>query len=165
MAHHGGLSKKGSIMRTRIMRWVLLGALLIILVAGGIHRTVVIAGDSGDRAVGSDGYGAGAYGAGQTTIRATEWAVAEGTVSRVSTSILVIDTASHGRLIVEGQSWAYAQSQGFTAQVSDQIVVTGFDEADELKAGSLHNESTGHRVRIRDDNGWPYWSMRYQRER
>ena len=152
-------------MRRHIIRWAILGALLVGLMWGGVNRTLAIVGNSDHRGAGSDGYGAGAYGAGQTTIRATEWEVAEGTVSRVSTSILVIDTASHGRLIVEGQSWAYAQSQGFTAQVGDQIMVAGFDEADELKAGSLHNESTGLKVRIRDDHGWPYWSMRYQRER
>ena len=150
-------------MATRIARWVLFGVLLTVLVWGGVNRTLALAGDGGDQSVGSEGNGAGAYGAGQTAIRATEWSVAEGSASRVDGSILLVDTESRGRLVVEGQSWAYARSQGFAAQVGDEIAVAGCDEAGEFKAGRLRNQTTGQEVLLRDDAGWSYWSNRYQR--
>jgi hypothetical protein len=151
-------------MVTRILRWIFLGGLLVVLVWGGANRTLAITGDSNGQTQPADGYGTRASGVGQTVIRAGDWTMAEGTVARVDGHAMLIDTDSHGRLVIEGQSWTYAQSQEFTAQAGDRIAVTGFDEAGEFKTGQLHNKTTGQQVLLRDEAGWPYWSMRYQRQ-
>jgi hypothetical protein len=151
-------------MVTRILRWILFGGLLVVLVWGGANRTLAIAGGSNEQTIRSEEYDARASGVGQTVTRAGDWTTVDGTVARVDGHTMLIDTASHGRLIIEGQSWTYAQSQEFTARAGDRIAITGFDEAGEFKAGRLANKTTGQQVLLRDEAGWPYWSMRYQRQ-
>jgi membrane protein implicated in regulation of membrane protease activity len=145
-------------MGKRIARLALFTTMLVVLVWGGIHRTQATLGEAVEASVSGE-----AYGAGQTTVRATEWFATEGTVSRVDSGALLIQTADRGAVLVEGESWAFAQSQQFTARKGDLVSITGFDEAGEFKAGRLHNQTTGQGVLLRDDNGWPYWSNRYQR--
>jgi hypothetical protein len=56
-----------------------------------------------------------------------------------------------------GQPRFFAE-QGITFQVGDEIVVIGFYENGQFKAGDITQVSTGLKVMLRDPNGRPLWA-------
>jgi len=95
-------------------------------------------------------------------VRAGEWSVIEAAVTAVDARALRLDAGAHGGLLVEGQSWAYAQEHGFTARPGDILAISGFQEAGEFKADILTHRATGQEVILRDRDGWPLWGGRYR---
>ncbi len=90
--------------------------------------------------------------------RVTEWQTVEGTVISVGPEALLIDLIDGRQVLVEGQPWLYGQSQGFTPRAGDQLVLTIFEEDEELKPGQINNRTTGQTVTLRLENGSPLWS-------
>jgi hypothetical protein len=96
------------------------------------------------------------------TDRVTEWQIVEGTVISAGEQALVVELTDGSQLLVEGQPWVYAQSQAFMPQANDQVVLTVFEEDDELKAGHIDNTSNGETITLRLEDGKPMWSASLQ---
>lgn len=87
-----------------------------------------------------------------------EWLPLEGTVQSVTDEALALILPDDEQILVEGRAWKYALESGFTTEVDNQILVTGFYEDGEFKFGSLEDLSTGLEATLRDASGRPMWS-------
>jgi hypothetical protein len=87
------------------------------------------------------------------------WYSAQGRITAINGDEMRVATTD-GEVLVEGQPWQYALGQGFTAQVGDEMRLSGYDEDDEFKVGWLENLSTGYGVMLRDETGRPGWAGR-----
>ncbi len=99
-----------------------------------------------------------------TTDHADEWQTLEGKVTGVDTD-MTMKTADGTVVVGLGQSW-YREQAGFTLKMEDEVVVTGFYEDGEFKAGTIENQTTGETLVLRDETGRPMWAgqgmQRYQ---
>lgn len=93
-----------------------------------------------------------------TTDHAGEWQTLEGKVTVVDTDV-TLQTSEGAVLVGLGQSW-YREQAGFTLKVGDEVVVTGFYEGGEFKAGTIENQTTGETLVLRDETGRPLWAGR-----
>ena len=126
---------------------------------------------AGRRAQGDDqgGYGSeaeddargGGDGAGQAQV--DEWVTLQGSVVSVDEDALVVQAGGE-QIEVENRPWWFAQEQGFSAQVGDQVVLVGFYENGEFEVGQLSNATSGQVVGIREENGRPEWAGRGRRD-
>jgi hypothetical protein len=87
-----------------------------------------------------------------------EWLTLQGTVASVDSNALVVQTRDGEQVTVENRAWWFAQDQGFSAQVGDEVRLTGFYEGDELEVGQIDDITTGQTVLVRDENGRPLWA-------
>ena len=87
-----------------------------------------------------------------------DWVMLQGEVTDVDESTMVIRLSSGESVTVEGRPWWFAQEQGFSAVVGDEIAVTGFYEGEKFEAGQLANNTTGLAIDIRQENGRPLWA-------
>lgn len=87
-----------------------------------------------------------------------EWITLQGHVTSVDESALVIRLSSGELVIVENRPWWFAQAQGFSAAVGDEVVLTGFFEGEEFETGQLANITTDLVIKIRQENGRPLWA-------
>jgi hypothetical protein len=76
---------------------------------------------------------------------------------------LADETSDGGQVTVENRPWLFAQEQGFSAQVGDQVTLTGFYEGDEFEVGQITDSTNGKAVRLRDESGRPGWAGRGRR--
>jgi hypothetical protein len=100
-------------------------------------------------------------GTGQAVV--DEWLTLQGTVVSVDADTLVVQTADGEQVTMENRPWWFAQEQGFTAQVGDQVTLVGFYEDGDFEVGQIDNLSSGQAVTIRDENGRPMWAGRGRR--
>jgi len=173
-------------MSKKIVLGGVLIALIGILVAGAVIRTLDKTGNVAEARGGRGGNGrAEGSAAGQTVnglmdrsgaadvagnepaspaslASVDEWLTFQGTVSSVSEDALTVST-SEGELLVENRPWLFAQEQGFAAAVGDELTLTGFYEDDAVEVGRIYNTTTGKSVDIRDENGRPLWAGRGRR--
>lgn len=70
---------------------------------------------------------------------------------------LILRTASGDVLVGLGPAH-YREQAGFTIHLGDELEVSGFDEAEEFKAASVNNRTTGTSITLRDGNGRPMWA-------
>jgi len=170
-----------------MVKKLVLGALLVgliaILVAGAVIRTLDKAGNGAEARGQGQGHGAsgqgaletgaGGYGgegnsdapgdsAGAGQAQVGEWLTLSGTVVSVDADALVVQTAE-GEVVVENRPWWFAQELSFSAQVGDQVILTGFYEDGVFEAGQIDDTTTGQTVRLRDENGRPGWAGRGRR--
>jgi hypothetical protein len=111
----------------------------------------------------------GGTGTGQAQVEA--WLTLQATVASVDSQALIVQTAEGQEIVVENRAWWFAQEQGFSAQVSDQVTLVGFYENDDPSTGSgqrfevgrITNVTSGQSVEIREDNGRPLWAGRGRR--
>jgi hypothetical protein len=89
-----------------------------------------------------------------------EWGTLSGTVVTIDGE-LVIETAEGQVTVGLGQS-TYRDEMGFTLEVGDEVVVTGFYEDGEFKAGTIENITTGQTIILRGETGRPMWAGRGQ---
>ena len=104
----------------------------------------------------SDGRGQSS-GAGQRrneTVRTVEWETLAGEVTVVGSEI-VVQTADAEVTVGLGQA---SYREGFVLEVGDEVMVIGFYEDGEFKAGSVENLSTGQTIVLRDETGRPMWA-------
>jgi len=106
------------------------------------------------------GNGAGGPGTGSgpnaTEPEIHDWLTVQGTVL-VADNELTIQTSTGELIIGMGQAW-YREQAGFTVAVGDEVVVYGFDEDEEFKAGTVENRTTGDTIMLRDATGRPMWA-------
>ena len=146
-------------------------------------------GQAGAYAAGGTGRGRGGYGnqgredapainsTGQAQVE--EWLTLQGTVVSVDADTLVVQTVSGEQVTVENRAWWFAQEQGFSAQVGDQVTLVGFYEGDDpstdrrgelvepsglhFEVGQIDDATSGQTVLVRDENGQPLWAGRGRR--
>ncbi len=94
----------------------------------------------------------------QTADHPDDWEQVFGEVLSVNETALYLALPDAETFVIEGQSWRYAQALGFTAQIGDEISISGFLENDEFKIGSLENMSSEQVVTLRDPSGRPVWA-------
>jgi hypothetical protein len=100
-------------------------------------------------------------GTGQANVE--EWLTLQGTVVSVDADTLVVQTVSGEQVTMENRPWWFAQEQGFSAQVGDQVRLIGFYEGDRFEVGQMDYISKGQTVLVRDENGRPLWAGRGRR--
>ena len=81
----------------------------------------------------------------------------------VDANTLIVQTDSGEQVTVENRAWWFAQEQGFSAQVGDQVTLVGFYEGDDLEVGRIDDTTSGQTVLVRDENGRPLWAGRGRR--
>jgi hypothetical protein len=121
-------------------------------------------GGQGRAEVPSDGIGTG-----QAVV--DEWVMIQGAVVSVDGNTMIVQTAGGQEMAVENRAWWFAQEQGFSAEVGDQVILHGFyEDGDSLassdshfEAGQIGNETTGQTVQIRETSGRPLWAGRGRR--
>jgi len=87
-----------------------------------------------------------------------DWDQLLGQVINVNQDALELTLSDLETIIIEGQSWRYAQELGFSAQVGDDVVVVGFLEDGEFKVGMLENMTSNQVVVLREPSGRPIWA-------
>jgi hypothetical protein len=87
-----------------------------------------------------------------------EWLTLTGVVTSVTTKNLVITLDDGQSLTIARRPWRFAQENGFTTSVGNQIELIGFYENDEFQAAQLHDLTTDLLVRLRDETGHPLWA-------
>ena len=88
------------------------------------------------------------------------WETVQGRVTDAGHDLLV-ETTSEGEVLVGLGPEFYREEQGFAVSVGDEVVVKGYHEDGEFKAGSVENSTTGAEIVLRDDiSGRPAWSGR-----
>jgi hypothetical protein len=100
-------------------------------------------------------------GTGQANVE--EWLTLQGTVVSVNADVLVVQTVSGEQVTMENRPWWFAQEQGFSARVGDQVTLIGFYEDDDLEVGKIDNITSGQTVLVRDENARPLWAGRGRR--
>jgi hypothetical protein len=93
---------------------------------------------------------------GQTGVN--EWAEISGVVVSADETALIVQTADGATVEIINRPWSFAVSQGFMAEASDQVTVTGFYEGDTFEAAQISDATSGESVSIRDDSGRPLWA-------
>ena len=114
---------------------------------------------NGGQGRGNPGNGNSGIGRGQENESYTtpiSWETITGVVL-ISDSELTVDTGSTELLIGLGQSW-YREDQGFIVNVGDEVLIEGYQEDDEFKAGKIENLTLGTSIVLRDASGRPMWS-------
>jgi len=97
-------------------------------------------------------------GTGQANVE--EWLTLQGTVVSVDADALVVQTVNGEQVTMENRPWWFAQEQGFSAQVGNQVTLIGFYEGDDLEVGQIDDITSGQTVLVRDENGRPLWAGR-----
>jgi len=157
-------------MLKKIVLWTLYTAFVGVLIIGALNRTVAKNGgdDSALNGVADRQFVSSAQNLSQPVKGSNnennahddtehEWVTITGTVSSIlPRGMLVADDA--GQLIeVARRTWRFAQEQGFTPQIADQVVLDGFYERGEFELARLTNLTNGQTVSLRDELGHPLW--------
>ncbi len=159
--------------------------LIGILVVGALNRTNAQAGDqvrgqgwgNGNTVTehtatgGGQGRGQGGPGWGQQDAAGAQLEAGQalaqetvrGTVVSVDQNVLVVKTAAGAQVTVENRPWLFALESAFTAQVGDQVTLSGYDQNGVFEVARIDNASNGKSVVLRDESGRPGWSGRGRR--
>jgi hypothetical protein len=95
-------------------------------------------------------------GTGQANVEG--WLTLQGAIVSVDANRLVVQMDSGEQVTVENRAWWFAQEQGFSTQVGDQVTLIGFYEGDHFEVGQIDNATNDQMVRLRDENGRPLWA-------
>ncbi|MCD4671223.1 MAG: hypothetical protein K8R77_01050 [Anaerolineaceae bacterium] len=73
------------------------------------------------------------------------------------TEDVLIDTDG-GQIILEGRSLSFAVSQGFNAQMGDEVLLEGFYEGTDFEIVQITNLTSGLVTTLREPTGRPLWA-------
>lgn len=97
------------------------------------------------------------YGEGQAQV--TDVLNLEGFVTSVDENILVVETTAGETIEISNRGWWFAVESGFSAQLGDQLSLTGFYESeDQFEVISMQNQTNGQSVSMREETGRPLWA-------
>jgi hypothetical protein len=162
---------------------ILVGTLVVgfigILVAGAMNRTNVKTRSGETRGQGqgrgdtattytANGGGRGRGNGNTDQLDAGQAQVAEGltlqgTVVSVDSNALVVQTSNGEQVIVGNRLWLYALESKFSAQVGDQVTLTGFYQAGAFEVSRIDDLTNGKMVLLHDVTGRPGWAGHGQR--
>jgi hypothetical protein len=100
-----------------------------------------------------------------------EWLTSQGAFVSVDGNTVIVQSAAGQEIVVENRAWWFAQEQGFSAEVGDQLTLLGFYEdsvplassESRFEAGQISKVTTGQTVLIREIGGRPLWTGRGRR--
>jgi hypothetical protein len=95
--------------------------------------------------------------------QAVEELTLQGKVVSVDSTTLLVQTVSGEQVTVENRPWQYALGANFSAQVSDQVTLTGYYQSGVFEVSQINDLTNGKSVVLRDVTGRPGWSGRGQR--
>jgi hypothetical protein len=81
-----------------------------------------------------------------------------GDVVSVDTNVWMIQLDNGFAVEFEGRMLSYLIQQGFSANIGDSLVLTGFYEVERFEIGQVYNTSSGAEMFVRDDSGHPLWA-------
>ena len=110
-----------------------------------------------DNSQGQNGNSEGDH-SGEPQIQVDEWITVEGTLMSFHGGNMTMATADGDILSFKTGQPRFFAEQGITFQVGDEIIVVGFYQGAEFKAGDITQVSTGLRVMLLDPNGRPLWA-------
>jgi len=153
--------------------------LVVVVLAGAVYRTSVKLGDgeleqshesgSHQQFNGQNGNGQNAIDpkTGSTIVTAEEhtgetvleYTMVDGQVLSINNRGLSIELSDGLLLEINGRAWRYAQGLGFSAQAGDLLRLDGFVDGNGVfETALITNLSTGQRIPLRDENGYPLWN-------
>ncbi|MBK8986874.1 MAG: hypothetical protein IPM39_12500 [Chloroflexi bacterium] len=136
----------------------LFGLVTLLLIVGGVNRTLDKLGDANEPLGQQVGSSVEAADHEENDVVAAEnWQTAVATVTNIRANGLWLELADGTQARARRAAWEYAQSQGFSAAVGDAIRLTGYRTADGFEIVALRHETTGAEVRLRDENGRSLW--------
>ena len=103
-------------------------------------------------------WGGAGNGVPQAGVLPNEWNTFQGTVISATDDLVEIRAAQGAVIPFEGQPLRFALAQGFSAQVGDEVSVSGFEEGSEFKIGAITHLDSGVTYTLRDTSGRPGWS-------
>lgn len=103
---------------------------------------------------------AGVGGLDKGRVKVDAWVIETGVVVSVDTNVWVIQLDSGSDLEFEGRMLSYLIQQGFSANIGDSLILTGFYKDEGLEVGQVYNTSSGVEMFVRDDSGYPLWAGR-----
>jgi len=71
----------------------------------------------------------------------------------VDQNALVVETGAGEHVVIENRPWLFAQEQSFSAQVGDEVALTGLYEGDQVQVGQITDSTNGKIVLLRDEGG------------
>ena len=86
------------------------------------------------------------------------WVIETGDVASVDTNVWMIQLDNGFAVEFEGRMLSYLIQQGFSANIGDSLVLTGFYEDESFEIGQVYNTSSGVEMFVRDDSGHPLWA-------
>jgi len=81
-----------------------------------------------------------------------------GTVVSVSSDLLVIELSDGSQLELEGRVLSFLIEQVFSLSEGDELTITGFYDGDKFEVIQIVNDTSGENIRVRDQNGRPFWA-------
>ena len=154
---------------------IIVGTLILglvgILVIGALNRTNSNTGNTEGRGQGRGRSNeattyttSGGQGRGQADqAQAVEGLTLQGKVVSVDSTTLLVQTVSGEPVTVENRPWQYALGANFSAQVGDQVTLTGYYQSGVFEVSQIDDLTNGKSVVLRDVTGRPGWSGRGQR--
>jgi len=168
-------------MAKKLLGYGIVGLLALVLVAGTVYIVLSPAGSRASLGQGSaakavtesvpvqdrgreqsDSAGTG-YRGGQGETTPGSGTTIDGTLHTVRGVAVEVDTdlvlrTESGDVQVGLGPAHYREQAGFAIYAGDELEISGFDEAEEFKAASVHNLTTGARITLRDGDGRPMWA-------
>ena len=139
----------------------LFAGLIVILVIGGIVRTRAKLDQAAETAVSNStttGHENHEDHEQQRTA-VSEWQTVSATVTNVRNQGLWLQLQTGSTVRIRKQPWAFAQSQGFTAQIGDVVTLTGYTDGAEFEICVIENPAAGQMAQLRDENGRSLWNV------
>lgn len=82
----------------------------------------------------------------------------KGSITSVDLAEEVLIDTDGGQIILEGRSLSFAVSQGFNAQMGDEVLLEGFYEGTDFEIVQITNLTSGLVTTLREPIGRPLWA-------
>lgn len=89
---------------------------------------------------------------------AGEWVEYEGSVIKINSSMILVETEDGSEIVIEGRTLLFMQNSGFVTSIGNTLLITGFYEDDEYKVATIVDQTTGETIVVRDAGGRPGWA-------
>jgi len=152
----------------KIVLGTLFAGLIGVLVIGGINRTKAKFEQVAETAVSNtpksenDGNNPQSSRAYEThdeqKTAVSDWQTTTATVTNVRDQGLWLQLPDGSTTRIRKQPWAYVISQGFTAQVGDSLLLTGYAKESGFEICVVENAASGQIAELRDENGRSLWN-------
>jgi hypothetical protein len=85
------------------------------------------------------------------------WEDVAGIITGFDTRQLIVQIGSGDEIEITGRAWRFALESGYTPNLGNEIVLSGFYENNEYKIASITDSTSGAAIAIRDESGKPLW--------
>jgi hypothetical protein len=161
-------------MLKKLVLWGTYSVFLGLLLAGAMYRTSVKLGDGEQNQNRGNQYRQESYGTGggqsasesaivsaqaeEHTNEIKETSIVASQVLDISNRGITLQLVNGSTVSVMGRAWRYAQTLGFTTQVSNTLWLEGFYESDRFEILRMTNLETKQSISLRDETGHPLWN-------